>query len=182
MRLLDLIEEDDAIRLTTDRLGERARILIADVPWRRADETGHGELLHVLAHVDADQRRLVGEQELGETACQLGLTDARGPGEHERADWPAGIFEPRATAPNRLRYRSDRLVLADDRLVQLVFHSQETRGLRFLKTRHGNSRPAADDERDLFFAERRTMRLASRLPLGLLLLDVALDLALFVTE
>src|SRR5947209_5604354 len=75
---------------------KRARIFVADISRRSADETGHGELLHVLAHVDANERRLVGEQEFGERTRQLGLADPGGAGEHERADWPAGIFEPRA--------------------------------------------------------------------------------------
>src|SRR3982751_1859783 len=38
----------------------------------RADEAGHGVLLHVLRHVDAPHRVLVAEQELGERAGELG--------------------------------------------------------------------------------------------------------------
>src|SRR6185436_4266768 len=123
-----------------------------------------------------------GEEELGQTASQLGFADARGAGEHERPDGTTWILEPRAAATDGLGDGLDRLVLADHRLVQLLFHAEETRRFGFLQTRDGNPRPAADDERDLFLAEYRAVRLAPRLPLGLLLLDGALNLALLVAQ
>src|SRR5256885_8800715 len=68
---------------------------------------------------------------------------------------------PRSTLfPYTTLFRSrddlDRLVLTDHALVQLVFHAQEARGLRFLETRDGNPRPARYDERD-----RKSTRLNS---------------------
>ena len=89
----------------------------------------------------------------------------------EKMNEPIGRFG--SLSPARLRRierdeRLDRLVLRDDRSVQLLFHSQQTRGLGFLQTHHGNSRPAADDERDFLFAEHRAVRLAMLLPLFLL--------------
>jgi hypothetical protein len=38
VRLLDLVEEDDAIGLAPHRLGELAALVVADVAGRRADE------------------------------------------------------------------------------------------------------------------------------------------------
>ena len=66
VRLLDLVEQDDLVRPAADGLGQLAALVVADVAGRRADQPRDGELLHVLAHVDADQRGLVVEQELGE--------------------------------------------------------------------------------------------------------------------
>ena len=77
VRLLDLVEEDDAVRLATHGLGQPAALLVADVAGRRADQSGDAVLFHELAHVDADDRVLVVEQELGERLAQLGLSDAR---------------------------------------------------------------------------------------------------------
>ncbi len=37
MRLLDLVEQDDAVRMRADRVNEQAALLEADVPGRRAD-------------------------------------------------------------------------------------------------------------------------------------------------
>ena len=64
VRLLDLVEQDDAVRLAAHDLGELAALVVADVAGRRADEAGHGVLLHVLAHVDLHEVVLVAEEEV----------------------------------------------------------------------------------------------------------------------
>src|ERR671922_198128 len=64
--LLDLVEQDDRVRLAAHGLGQLAALVVADVARGRADEPGHGVLLHVLRHVDLDHRVLVAEQELRE--------------------------------------------------------------------------------------------------------------------
>ena len=82
-------------------------------------------LLGVLAHVERDQRVLVAEQELRERLGQLGLTDAGRAGEDERATGTLRVLEPGTRTPDRLRQRLDRLLLADDALVQLVLHVEQ---------------------------------------------------------
>ena len=74
--LLDLVEQHHLVRPAADGLGQLAALVVADVAGRRADQAGHGELLHVLAHVDAHHGGLVVEQELGERPCELRLADA----------------------------------------------------------------------------------------------------------
>ena len=61
MRFLDFVEKDDGVRPTADGLGELTAFFVADVAGRRADQTRDGEFLHVLAHVDLDERVLVAE-------------------------------------------------------------------------------------------------------------------------
>ena len=56
MGLLDLVEEDHLVGPPTDGLGQLAALLVADVAGWRADQSRDGELLHVLAHVDAGHR------------------------------------------------------------------------------------------------------------------------------
>src|SRR5262249_1619520 len=73
VRLLDLVEQHDLVGPSTHRLGERAAFLVADVAGRRADQPRDRMLLHVLGHVDADQRLLVVEQKLAERLGALGL-------------------------------------------------------------------------------------------------------------
>ena len=85
----------------------------------------HGVLLHVLAHVDADHRPLVVEQELGERAGQLGLADAGGAEEQERADRPVRVGQAGPAAADGVGHRGDGLVLADDPLVQHLLHADE---------------------------------------------------------
>ena len=105
VRLLDLVEEEHAVGTAANRLGELAALLVADVSRRRADQPGHGVLLHVFRHVDADHRLLVVEQELGERASQLGLADAGGAQEDERADRPVRVLDAGAGADDRVRPR-----------------------------------------------------------------------------
>ena len=123
--LLDLVEQDDLVRPAADRLGQLAALVVADVAGRRADQPRHGELLHVLAHVDPDHRVLVVEQELGQGARQLGLADAGRAEEQERADRPARVLEPGARPADRVGHGLDRLVLADHPLVQPLLHVDE---------------------------------------------------------
>ena len=125
VRLLDLVEQDDGVRAAPHGLGELAALLVADVAGRRADEPRDRVPLLVLGHVEPHHRALVVEHELGERAGELGLADAGRPEEDERADRPVRILEPGARAAERVRDRLDRLVLADDALVQPLLHVDE---------------------------------------------------------
>ena len=66
--------------------------------------------------------------------------------------------------------------------MELLFHAQQSGGLGFLKTHHGDSSPAADDERHFVLAEHGTVRLAVLLPLFLLAANITLQLALAIAE
>ena len=94
MGLLDLVEEHHGERLAAHRLGELAALVVADVAGRRADQAADRVLLHVLGHVELDEGALVAEQELGERLGELGLPDARGAEEDERADGRFGSLRP----------------------------------------------------------------------------------------
>jgi hypothetical protein len=152
------------------------------VPRRRPDEPAHAELLHVLRHVDADERLLVREQEAREGPGQLGLADARGAAEDERADWPARILEAGAGAADRAGDGVDGLVLAHHRLVHLLLHAEQPLGFRLLQPRDRDAGPARDDERDLLLLDGRAVLLPFLLPLLLPLADLALQLALLVAQ
>ena len=132
-----------------DRLGELAALVVADVAGRRADEPRDGVLLHVLRHVDADHRVLGVEHELGERAGELGLADAGRAEEQERADRPVRVAEPGARAAQRVGDGLDRLVLADDALVQALLHVDELLHLGLEQAGDRDAGPAADDLGDL---------------------------------
>ena len=76
MRLLDFVEQHNAVRPPPHGFGQLARLVVADVARWCADQARDGVLLLVLAHVDAHQRLLVVEQELGERPGELGLPHA----------------------------------------------------------------------------------------------------------
>ena len=98
-------------------------------------------LLHVLAHVDADHGLLVVEQELGQRAGQLGLADAGGAQEDERADRPVRVLEPGARAADGVGDGLDRLVLADDALVQPLLHLEQLLPLALQQARDRDAGP-----------------------------------------
>ena len=95
-----------------------------------------------------------------------------GPGKMKRADRPLRILEAGAAAADRPADRLDRLVLADDPLVQLVLHVHQPLGLRLAQTRDRDARPAAHDEADVLLGDLRAVVLALLLPLFLLAPDL----------
>ena len=93
MGLLDLVEQDHAIGPAANRFGELAPFLEADVAGRGAEQAGHGVLLLIFRHVDADHGLFVVEEELGQGAGQFGFADAGRAQKDERADGPLRILQ-----------------------------------------------------------------------------------------
>ncbi len=75
MRLLDLIEQQDAIRSAADGFGQLTAFLVADVSGRRAEQSGHCVLLPIFGHIDSNKGILVVEHEPGQRLGQLSLAD-----------------------------------------------------------------------------------------------------------
>ncbi len=102
-------------------------------------------LLHVLAHVELDERVLVVEEELRQSLGQLGLPHAGGAQEDERAAGPLGVLEPGPGAADGPRQGLDGLFLAHDTLVELVLHAQELGGLLLGEAVDGDPGPVGED-------------------------------------
>src|SRR3546814_8790212 len=81
--LLDLVEQQHAVRMLVDGIGEQPALVEADVARRRADEARDRMPLHVLRHVEAGQLDAERQREL---ARHLGLADAGRAGEQVAAD------------------------------------------------------------------------------------------------
>ena len=104
VRLLDLVEQHDRVRIPLHLLGELTALFVADVSGRRANQLADRVLLHVLGHVEADQRVVAAEQEIGQRAGKLRLADAGRTEEHEAADRPRRVLQiRRASAESRAR-------------------------------------------------------------------------------
>ena len=147
--LLDLVEQDDRVGPAAHRLGQLAALLVADVAGRRADQPRDGVLLHVLGHVDADDRLLGVEHELGQRPGELGLADAGRAEEEEGADRPVRVGEPGARAAQRVGDRLDRLVLADHPLVEALLHVDQLLDLALHQPRDRDPGPLGDDLGDV---------------------------------
>ncbi|CAI09933.1 hypothetical protein ebB234 [Aromatoleum aromaticum EbN1] len=153
VRLLHLVEEDHAVGLAAHLLRQVATFLIAHIARRGADEAGNRVLFHEFAHVDADQVLFRIEQELGERLAELGLADAGRAQEQERAVRAVLVRKAGARAADRIRDEPHRLVLADDALVQPLFHLQQLLALALHHLADRNARRARHDFGDLLGAD-----------------------------
>ena len=75
MGLLNLIEQQDAMRVLVDGIGQQAALVKADIAWWRADEARDGVLLHIFRHVEPLQ---LNAQCAGELFGDLSLAHACG--------------------------------------------------------------------------------------------------------
>ncbi len=166
MRLLDLVEQHDLVRLAADLLGQRAAIVVADIAGRRADHPGHRVPLHVLRHVEPGDRVFVVEQELGERFRQLGLADAGRAEEQERAGRTRRVLEPGTGAAHRFRHRAHRLGLADDTLGELLLHVLQALPLGFEHLLDRDAGPARHHRGDVAHADLLALGRGARLGLG----------------
>ena len=96
MRLLDLVEQDHAVRTPPYGFGQVTAFLVADIARRRTDQARDRVLLHELAHVDAHHRVVAVEQKFGERFAQFRLADAGRAEEQKTSIGPIRIGQPRA--------------------------------------------------------------------------------------
>ena len=149
MRLLDLVEQHDRVRVAPHALGELPGLVVTDIAGRGADEPRHGVPLAELAHVEAHDRLLVVEERRRQRTRQLGLADTRRPEEQERPDRTLGVAHAGAAAAHGLRDRGDRVVLADDARVQLALEVAEALALALGEAVHRNPGGPRDHRGDL---------------------------------
>ena len=122
MRLLDFVEQHDAVRLAAHLFAELAAVLEAHVARRRANQSGRIELLAVFVHVYAYQIVFRIEEIFGYGLGQLGLAYACRAEEEEGAYRPARVFQPGPVPLDRAGNRVDGLVLPDYAFLQPGFH------------------------------------------------------------
>src|SRR5438067_13359895 len=136
--------------------------------------------LHELRHVEADDRLLVIEEEAGQLASQLRLTDAGWPEEDERADGPLRVLEAGACPPHRLGDDLDGIVLADQTGVDILLHPHQSGGLLLDEARHRQAGSRIDDLRDVLLIDLGKGDAELVTPLHLLLHALVLYLTLLV--
>ena len=115
VRLLDLVEQQHAVRMLVDAVGQKPALVEADIAGRGADQARDGVLLHVLGHVEAQQLHA---HQGGQLPRHLGLADAGGAGEQVAADRLLRLAQARAGELDGAGQRLDRLVLAEHQAFQ----------------------------------------------------------------
>ena len=79
VRLLDFVEQQHAVRVLVDRIGQQPALIIADIARRRADQAADRVAFHIFGHVEALRAECpMIERELFR---DFGLADAGGAGE-----------------------------------------------------------------------------------------------------
>src|SRR5215203_1738520 len=120
--------------------------------------------LHVLGHVQTDHGVLVAEEVLGERPRELGLADARGPEEDERAARAVRVLDACEGPPYGAGDGLYGLLLPDDAPVQGVLHLQEARGLLLGHLLDRDAGPHGDDLGDLVLPDGDAVLLIALAP------------------
>ena len=131
MRLFDLVEEHDGVRPPAHGFGELAGLLVADVPGGAPISR---ETVCFSWYSDMSMRIIACSSSNRNSASARAssvLPTPVGPEEDEAAERPVRILQAGARAANRIRHRDDRVVLADDALVQPLLHLDELLHLAF---------------------------------------------------
>src|SRR5207344_992300 len=118
----------------------------------------------------------------GERLGELGLPDARGSEEDERARGSLGVLQASARAADRLADRRDRVLLADDPLVELVLHAEQLLGLLLGELEDGDAGPGGEHLGDLLLVHLGQDVHLARLPLAFATLALLDELALLVAQ
>ena len=123
--------------------------------------------LHVFRHVEANQLDAHREREL---ASDLGLADAGGAREQERADGPPLVAEARACHLDRGRERADRAVLTEDHELEIALDVAQRIAIGGRHVFRRNPRDLRDDgldELDVDDARPRSLGLQPAVRAGL---------------
>ncbi len=139
--LFNLIQQHHAVGAAAHRLRQLAALVVPHIAGRRANQPGHGVLLHIFAHIQTNHRVVAAKQSVGQSFGKLGFAHARRPHKDERTNRPFGVFQTGAAAAHRFGHLHHGLILADNPLVQQAFQLQQLLHLRFLQLSHRNTAP-----------------------------------------
>ena len=182
MGLFDLIEQDHGIGLATHLLGQLTAFFITHIARRRTDQTAHGELLHVLGHVELDEGLIAAKHLLGQRASQQCLSDAGRAQQSEAADRALRILEVGSGATQCLGQRSHSIFLTDDQFGQLVLNGQELLHVGLAHPLEGNARPLSDHLKDVIFGDHHPLLVLGSLPVGQRLLEAFFGRFLMIAQ
>ena len=146
----NLIQKNYGIGRPADAFRQLTTFFIANVSRGRADQFRDGMFLHVLGHIETNQRFFTAEQKFGQAASDFCFAHARWPEEQEASHRTSRSLQARAAAADRPGQRRYRLILANHAAVQFLFNAQQLLLLIFLNRRNLNTGPARDDFFDVF--------------------------------
>ena len=146
MRLLDLVEQQHAVRLLGDSLGQQTALVETDIARRRTDQARHSVALHVLGHVETDQ---FDAQDVGQLLGHFGLAHAGGAAEQEAADRLVGLAQARAGHLDGSGQGVDGRLLAEHHALQVAVQGLELAAVVVADRGRWDARDLCDDLFDL---------------------------------
>ena len=111
VRLLDLVEQEDAVRMLAHSIGQQATVLIAHITRGGTDEFGNRVLLDILTHVEPHEFHA---QFTGQDTCHLGLAHTGRSDEQQRCQRFILVGESGLGHLHRLDHLLHGIVLAID--------------------------------------------------------------------
>ncbi|MNM93621.1 hypothetical protein D3C81_1060010 [compost metagenome] len=147
MRLLDFIEQQHAMRLLGDCLGQQTALIEPDITWRGTDQTRNRVPLHVLRHVEAHQ---LDPQRLGQLPRRLGLADTGRAGKQERTHRLVRGLEASTGQLDRRGQRVDGRVLAEYRELEVTLQITQQLLVGTADVFRRNTRDLGDNILDLW--------------------------------
>ena len=150
--LLDLIEQDDAVRRAADPFGEDSTFTKTDVARGGALEAGNSMRFLVLAHVDGEEP--TPEKSIGKSVRSLSLAHTGRANEKKSPNRPASIGKTGEIGPSLRGDACQSVVLTDDPSTERILKSH---GSAARVSDHGADRNAGEiryNARDVVLLER----------------------------
>src|SRR5205807_705461 len=123
--LFDFVKKDDAIRTLAHLLCELSAFFVADVPWRRSGHAADRKFLHVLGHVDLNERVFAAEHIDGELLGKKGFSNTCRSKEEKSSDGAVGVFDIGAASANSAADDVYGIILTDNAGFKRLFHFED---------------------------------------------------------
>ena len=142
MRLLDLVEQQHAVWVLIDAIGEQSALIITNIAWRRADETADRVTLHIFRHVETQQLHAHNARQL---TGNFRLTNTGRTREQIATNWLVRFTQTSTCKLNRRRQRLNGIVLTIDHTLQINFQTFQRFGVRLGDLFRRNARHFRND-------------------------------------
>jgi len=143
MGLFDLIQQKHRIRPTPYPLRQLPALFIPNIPRGRTNQTAYIMLLHILAHVNLNERIRISKHKLRQSTRQKSLSNPARTNKDETPHRTIRVFQTASAATDGLRNRTDRLILRNHRFMQLRFQFKQFLRFFFLQPCQRNTRHLA---------------------------------------
>ena len=146
--LFDFVEENHGIGPAADSFSQDATLTVADISRRRTLQGGDSVRFLKLGHVDGDHVAFAAVEGVGEGDGGFCLAHTAGPDEEKDADRLDRIVKVGARGEDSLGNGGERLILADDALLEMLVECEDSLNFIAYHLAEGNAGPGGYDFTD----------------------------------